>query len=106
MLIQSRSDEALPLYKQMTRHPQAHISKRARQMIFGIEAMDNLKTHTMSYAAGAGAFQEYFSRLASDYNVGYKRPDDAAPSNPWVIVVVLALMLAPLALVAGKILLK
>ncbi|KAK9787243.1 hypothetical protein WJX73_004807 [Symbiochloris irregularis] len=101
----SRSEDALPLYKQMTRHPQAHISKRARQMIFGIEAMDNLKTHTISYAAGAGAFQEYFTRLTSDYNVGYKKPEDAAPSNPWVLYAIFGLMVAPLGLIAWKVLL-
>lgn len=104
--MQNCSDEAKALYKQLTRHPQAYLNKRAKQMIFGLDAMDNLKTHTMSYSAGSSAFETFFTKLSGDYNLGYKRPDSPPQNDTLTIVLITAIMVGPLALLAGKIFLK
>ena len=64
--------------------------------------MDNLKTHTMSYSADPSAFEPFFTKLSGEYNLGYKGPDTPV-DNTLTIVIITALMVAPLALVAGKI---
>lgn len=52
------------------RHPVTDIQKRAKQLLFGFEAMDNLKTHTMSYGVGQG-YKEYFEKIKSDWDLTY-----------------------------------
>lgn len=68
--------------------------------------MDYLKTHTISYSADAAAFQPYFTKLSGDYNVGYKAPDNASSSNTFIVIIIAVLFAAPLAFIAGRIMLR
>eukprot|EP00803_Ostreobium_quekettii_P011738 evm.model.scf_1229.3 EVM.evm.TU.scf_1229.3 scf_1229:16912-20312(-) len=65
-----RNQDAKILYQQLQTHPVADIKKRAKQLLFGFEAMDNLKTHTMSYGVGQG-YKEYFEKIRSDWDLTY-----------------------------------
>lgn len=49
-VLQGRNEEAMALYKQLSRHSAPGVAKKAKQMLFGFTSMDYLKTHTISYA--------------------------------------------------------
>ena len=40
----------MALYKSLSRHSAPGVAKRAKQMLFGFDSMNYLKTHTMSCA--------------------------------------------------------
>eukprot|EP00191_Tetraselmis_sp_GSL018_P008663 CAMPEP_0177600210 /NCGR_PEP_ID=MMETSP0419_2-20121207/13479_1 /TAXON_ID=582737 /ORGANISM="Tetraselmis sp., Strain GSL018" /LENGTH=433 /DNA_ID=CAMNT_0019093143 /DNA_START=329 /DNA_END=1630 /DNA_ORIENTATION=- len=89
------TDEARALYKQISNHPEAEVAKRAKQMMFGIQSMDFLKTHTMSYGVGEG-YAEYFKRIQSDWNTVYT-PNEETGSDPiWESAIAVAVMATPL----------
>ena len=75
-------------------------------MIFGLQAMDHLKTHTISYSADTSAFEPFFTKLSRDYNMGFKRDDTPPIDNTLTIVILTAIVLLPLAWVLAKILAK
>jgi hypothetical protein len=54
------SAAAQALYRKLRGHPSGDIGKRARHLSFGFEAMDFLKTRSVSYAVGKEEYAKYF----------------------------------------------
>ena len=48
-LLQGRNEEAMALYKLISRHSAPHVAKSAKRLLFGFTAGDYLKAHTMTY---------------------------------------------------------
>lgn len=100
-----QNKEAYAVYSLLERHPNAAVSKQAKRMIFGFRAMDNLKAHTMSYSVTKGAYDKYFNALSGDWDASYVSTDEDTTELNKVIAIAAAVMLAPLAFLAWKILL-
>ena len=47
-LLQGRNEEAMALYKLISRHSTPHVAKSAKGLLFGFTAGDYLKAHTMT----------------------------------------------------------
>lgn len=102
-LVQGRTEEAMSLYKQISRHSAPGVAKKAKQMLFGFTSMDYLKTHTISYSVQRGAYDEYFTKLTGQWNNMYSAEDETDDGSLTVATVVAtAVMMAPLVLVGVK----
>lgn len=102
-LVQGRTEEAMSLYKQISRHSAPGVAKKAKQMLFGFTSMDYLKTHTISYSVQRGAYDEYFTKLTGQWNNTYSAEDETDDGSLTVATVVAtAVMMAPLVLVGVK----
>lgn len=66
----------------------------------GVQAMDNLKTHSMSYGVGS-AYDAYFARLSGQW-ASYVAPDGEQRSGVDALVAT-AIILAPILAVGVKI---
>jgi hypothetical protein len=51
------------MYKKLANHPAPGVSKRAKQFLFGFEAAENLKAHTISYLPSAKEWDPFFRRF-------------------------------------------
>ncbi len=49
LLMQGRNEEAMPLYKLISRHSAPHVARSAKRLLFGFTARDYLKAHTITY---------------------------------------------------------
>lgn len=78
------------------RHPNPDVRKLSKRMLFGFRAMDNLKTHTISYKVG-NAYQDYFRRISSNYDTVYYGEDGDDSIVP--LIALLTLTVLPLAMV-------
>lgn len=85
-------------------HSDPDIRKEANRMLFSFDAMDNLKTHTMSYS-NKNDFNEYFNRIESKYNSTYfsKSTDELSKNNDddliFVLIISVFIILSPIFLV-------
>lgn len=79
------------------RHPNPDVRKLSKRMLFGFQAMDNLKTHTISYGVG-DAYRDYFRKVVSDYDSTYFAEDSDA-DNISTIFFLVALIFLPMATV-------
>mmetsp|Transcript_9630 Transcript_9630/g.27560 ORF Transcript_9630/g.27560 Transcript_9630/m.27560 type:complete len:490 (+) Transcript_9630:325-1794(+) len=103
----ARTKEAQALYKQITNHPEAAVAKQAKQMMFGINSMDYLKTHTISYNVGREDYEGYFRRIRSDWDTMYSgQMEEEEDSLRWQSAVAVAVMVSPVVGVATMILSK
>ena len=48
LLMQGRNEEAMPLYKLISRHSAPHVARSAKRLLFGFTAGDYLKAHTIT----------------------------------------------------------
>jgi hypothetical protein len=102
--MQGRADEAYTLYRQVQMHPSSTVAKRAKRMLFGFEAAENLKAHTISYAPSKGEYDKYFRRIRSDWNSAYTAPEGESETDYMLTTVVAtAVMLSPIILVGAKV---
>ena len=102
-----RTEEAGQLYKLIRNHPQVDVAKRAKQMMFGIESMDFLKTHSISYGVGKEDYAGYFRRISSDWDTIYlPTSEEDEVSMRWQSAVAIMVMAAPLMTIAGVVLTK
>lgn len=99
-----RTDEALAVYTSLTSHPSGKIAKRAKQLVYGIKAMDFLKTRSISYSVTKGAYDEYFNRLSGPWNMTYSASKDDAVDNRMVTVLATSVMVLPLVFLGGLVL--
>lgn len=80
-------------------------------MLFGFKAAESLKTASMSYAPPSAAWQSYFDRISrgswtsSIYSKNQPTGEEVEVDDRWVTAVAVGVMLAPLALVAYRVLL-
>ena len=51
MTVQGRNEEAMPLYKLISRHSAPHVARSAKRLLFGFTAGDYLKAHTITYVS-------------------------------------------------------
>ena len=49
--MQGRNEEAMPLYKLISKHSAPHVAKSAKRLLFGFTAGDYLKAHTITYVS-------------------------------------------------------
>ncbi|CAL5221509.1 g3713 [Coccomyxa viridis] len=100
-----RNEEAMPLYKLISRHSAPHVARSAKRLLFGFTAGDYLKAHTITYAVQKGAYDEYFSKLTGQYNNTWSAPEgeNDAGSLRVAAVAATAVILTPLVLVGAKI---
>lgn len=102
--MQGQSEEAYSLYRQIQMHPSPTVAKRAKRMLFGFEAAENLKAHTISYSPSKGEYDKYFRRMRSDWNSAYVAPKGESEENyTLTTVVATAVMLSPILLVGAKV---
>lgn len=50
-MMQGRNEEAMPLYKLISRHSAPHVARSAKRLLFGFTAGDYLKAHTITYVS-------------------------------------------------------
>lgn len=107
-----RRDEAYAAYKRLAAHPTGEVAKRAKQMIFGFVAADNLKVSTMDLSGGVrSAYRRYFTMMESTYNLVPYLPEEGEDPEAEAAARVMGLVavgvaLAPVALFAGYLALK
>ncbi|GMH41624.1 hypothetical protein BSKO_09534 [Bryopsis sp. KO-2023] len=91
-----KSQKAKPMYNRLTKHPNPDVRKMAKRMLFGFQAMDNLKTHTISYTAG-NDYQDYFKRMTSQWDNTYFEEDAEIDTGSLLFLV--SMIFLPIALV-------
>ncbi|ERN10996.1 hypothetical protein AMTR_s00160p00077470 [Amborella trichopoda] len=62
----SRSKEAQIMYEKLQNHPNVQVSKKARQFIFGFEAMEMMKISSSPISPKATGYQNYFEAFVED----------------------------------------
>lgn len=58
------SERARPLYKQLMGHSDSSIKKQANQMLFGWEAMENLKFDKQKVDSGKELYKGYLTKIS------------------------------------------
>ena len=71
-----------------------------------MQAMDNLKAHTMSYAPSKGAYESYFRRIESRYSNVYFAPTTEEKTRLPEGLLATSVMVAPLLAAAYVVLRK
>ncbi|MEW5314116.1 MAG: hypothetical protein WDW38_005636 [Sanguina aurantia] len=98
------SKMAEKLYKTLTGHPIPAVSKKARQMLFGFEAMTFMKTSSASMGVKNTDYASYFRRMA-DRNRVYVSTEKDRQSDEELArlatAIAVGVLVAPLMLVAG-----
>lgn len=95
-----QNDAALPLYKALSRHKEGPVAKYAKLLMFGFDAMDNLKMRNLSYSV-SGAYEQYFRKTSGDWNTVYMGEEDDEEGNLRVAVFAAAVMVMPIIVVLG-----
>eukprot|EP01024_Parvocaulis_polyphysoides_P055143 TRINITY_DN561_c0_g1_i1.p2 TRINITY_DN561_c0_g1~~TRINITY_DN561_c0_g1_i1.p2 ORF type:complete len:157 (-),score=21.05 TRINITY_DN561_c0_g1_i1:227-697(-) len=95
-----RNQEAFPMYKRLAKHPTTFVAKRSKQLLFGFDAMENLKVYSMSYSIQKGAYDQYFSRFTGQWNNVYYSSVGEEENNVVTTIFATAVMLLPVLLVA------
>ncbi|KAF6250505.1 hypothetical protein COO60DRAFT_1646775 [Scenedesmus sp. NREL 46B-D3] len=96
--------QAEALYKRIQGHPTTEVSRKAKALVFGFQAMTFLKTENISYAVKKDEYLKYFRRGA-DRNRMYvpseeERAADQAEASK-AAVVALAVVLGPVVVMAA-----
>ena len=102
-----KRDEAFALYKSVEGHPLDSIGKETKRMLFGFQAMEDLKAHTISYAPDKEAYAPFFGKLKSDWDTQYvASKEEKNEGSLSAAVAAVAVVAAPLilfgALTIGK----
>jgi hypothetical protein len=101
-----KRDEAFMLYKSVEGHPLDSIGKETKRMLFGFQAMEDLKAHTISYAPKKEEYAPYFGKLKSDWDTQYVasevEKDGSLPATVAAVAVIAAPLLLFSALALGK----
>ncbi len=79
------------------------MAKRAKRMLFGFEAAENLKAHTISYAPSKGEYEKYFRKMSSDWNSAYVPSEKDSQTDLTTVMFATAVMLSPIILVGAKV---
>lgn len=96
-----QSEEARPIYAQLSKHSSAYVAKMANRMSFGFAAMKNLKADTISYAVSKKEWRPYFDTFTDRNYKVYVPPPDEVTDNTGAAVAALAVMALPLVLVGA-----
>lgn len=72
-------------------------------MLFGIDSMDYLKTHAISYNVKPSDYEDYFKKMGSNWNNTYVNDsnDHGKDSFTWESAVAILFMASPLLTLAG-----
>ncbi|EEF49596.1 uncharacterized protein LOC8270916 [Ricinus communis] len=62
----SRQNEAQAMYEKLQSHPNAKVSKKARQFMFSFQAMEMLKVTGSSFLPESTGYQNYFEAFVED----------------------------------------
>ncbi|KAG8391151.1 hypothetical protein BUALT_Bualt01G0158000 [Buddleja alternifolia] len=87
----NRSNEARMMYEKLQSHPSPKVSKKARQFVFGFQAMEMLKVRSLNRSPRSTGYQNYFEAfLQNNTNYAVKEEgevDEGAMSQaiPYVI---------------------
>lgn len=68
---QGNSKAAEIEYKKLLQHPKAEVRKAADRMLYGFEAMKNLKANTIDFQTQKNAYNEYLESFVDTWNSGY-----------------------------------
>lgn len=71
----NRFQEARSMYEKIVSHPNVSVRKKAKQLLFGFQAMDALKL-SASAKWDSSAYRKYFDAFADGYNTLYKENMD------------------------------
>lgn len=94
-----KRDEAFALYKSVEGHPLDSIGKETKRMLFGFQAMEDLKAHTISYAPDKDAYAPFFGKLKSDWDTQYvSSAEEKSEGSAGALVAAVAVVAAPLLL--------
>ena len=94
-----KRDEAFALYKSVEGHPLDSIGKETKRMLFGFQAMEDLKAHTISYAPDKEAYAPFFGKLKSDWDTQYvSSEEEKSEGSAGALVAAVAVIAAPLLL--------
>lgn len=98
------SKDAEKIYRQIKGHPLSAVSKKAKQMLFGFEAMDFLKAHQFSYGVKKEEYSKYFRNLADRNQIYVGSEEDRARDaelERLSTAVAVAVVVFPILLVVG-----
>lgn len=62
----TRANEARIMYEKLQAHPDAHVSKKARQMLFGFQAMEMMKVSGSKLSPADTGYQSYFEAFVKE----------------------------------------
>jgi len=94
-----RRDEAFALYKSVEGHPLDTIGKETKRMLFGFQAMEDLKAHTISYSPDKEEYAPFFGKLTSDWDTQYvSSREEQEEGSLSAAVAAVAVVAAPLLL--------
>ncbi|CAA0837939.1 Unknown protein [Striga hermonthica] len=74
----SRSNEARVMYEKLQSHPSPKVSKKAKQFVFGFQAMEMMKFNTSPSSALSTDYQDYFDAFVQSKK---NYPPNEAESN-------------------------
>ena len=76
-------------------------------MMFGIESMNFIKTHSISYGVGKEYYEGYFRKIQSDWDTIYlPRSEEDQNAMLWQASVAFMVMAAPIIFILGVVLSK
>lgn len=108
-----RNSEAYEIYKRIENHPAPGVAKKAKRMLFGWKAADQLKTQTLSYTPTTSQWKRYFdtyrNSLYSGTYVSSSEEESSSSAGAGEVAAALlatAIVLLPLAFVGYRILLR
>lgn len=107
-----RNDEAYEIYKRIESHPAPGVAKKAKRMLFGWRAQEQLKTDRLSYVRPSTEWKRYFDAINqnSEYSATYVSTDGEEESGGSSVavakVLAVAVVLLPLAFLGWRILQK
>ncbi|KAL7158001.1 hypothetical protein ABFS83_02G113700 [Erythranthe nasuta] len=101
----NRSDEARVMYEKLQSHPNPRVSKKARQFVFGFQAMEMMKVRSLNRKRLSTEYQNYFEAFVQNktsYTMKESEVVDEGGSNralPYVFIflaspIVLVLLIA------------
>lgn len=96
-----QNKEAEKMYKQVRNHNNPVVAKRAKQMLFGFEAMGFLKTEKLSYAVKRGEYDKYFRRFVDGHRLYVASEEELAKDRIWQQLsgaIAVVVLLGPVAL--------
>eukprot|EP00271_Cylindrocystis_brebissonii_P021813 TRINITY_DN8034_c0_g1_i1.p1 TRINITY_DN8034_c0_g1~~TRINITY_DN8034_c0_g1_i1.p1 ORF type:complete len:559 (-),score=84.98 TRINITY_DN8034_c0_g1_i1:254-1930(-) len=93
----ARSEEARELYEKLQGHPAVGVRKKARQLLFGFQAAENLRVRG-GYDYNGDLYRNYFDAFADGYNTMYKGSEEENDEQKlfWEALPYAALLLLPL----------
>lgn len=103
----NRFQEAREMYEKIASHPNVTVRKKAKELLFGFQAMDVLKVSATA-EWDSTAYRKYFDSFADGYNTLYKPNGEEAIDGSMVeqAFIYLGFLLFPLALFLLVIILK